>query len=192
MYWNHSGTGGQKNISIDYFLSAETPQIVADKTQIKQVVLNLLSNAVKYNIESGNIKVEEKTQDNEYLIISVSDTGLGISASLQSNLFKPFHRAGNENSNIPGTGLGLAITKQLIESMHGSIGFESKKDRGSVFWIRIPISLSDEAPLIEDYTSTKNKTINEERDFNLLHIEDNTLNIKHKTNGKNNFDSIKY
>jgi signal transduction histidine kinase len=72
--------------------------------------------------------------------LSITDTGKGIAADQQSNIFQPFDRAGEEGSAISGTGLGLVITKNLIEKMKGSIGFTSTEHEGSCFWIKVPLS----------------------------------------------------
>lgn len=114
--------------------------IKVDKTQFRQVIFNLLTNAIKYNQKNGKVIIDCMQINEQILRISISDTGKGLSAKQQSHIFKPFDRAGAENSHIPGTGLGLVISKDLIERMNGSIGFESEAGKGSCFWIQIPFS----------------------------------------------------
>lgn len=114
--------------------------INVDKTRFRQIILNLLSNAIKYNQKHGTVEVDCKPIDDNMLSISISDTGKGLTLEQQSHLFKPFDRAGAENSHISGTGLGLVICKDLIEQMNGTIGFESVQGKGSHFWIQIPFS----------------------------------------------------
>jgi len=77
------------------------------------------------------------------LRISVTDTGYGISEEDQSELFKPFSRLGQEFSEIEGTGIGLVVTRQLVELMNGTIGFESTENEGSTFWVDLPIEHGD-------------------------------------------------
>ena len=115
-------------------------KINVDKYRFKQIILNLLSNAIKYNSENGKVTIDGIFNDNNMFCLSVSDTGKGLTPEQKSHLFKPFDRAGAENSNITGTGLGLVITKDLIEQMNGTIGFESEVGKGSRFWIQIPFS----------------------------------------------------
>ena len=115
-------------------------KIYVDEVRFKQVMLNLLSNAVKYNKEKGCVTIDYSKEEKGMLYLSITDTGKGIALNQQNNVFSPFDRAGEENSNIPGTGLGLAITKILIESMNGTIGFESTAGEGSCFWIKVPLS----------------------------------------------------
>ena len=111
-----------------------------DNMRFKQVMLNLLSNAVKYNKDKGTVTLDCNVIDSNYLRITVSDTGSGMTKQEQQRLFKPFERLG-EYKGIEGTGIGLVITKNLIELMNGTIGVESKIGNGSLFWIQIPLSL---------------------------------------------------
>ncbi|MFP6712114.1 MAG: ATP-binding protein, partial [Rhodospirillales bacterium] len=74
------------------------------------------------------------------LRVEVIDTGCGIPLDQQKELFKPFSRLGQENGEIEGTGIGLVVTRQLVELMNGSIGFESQEDQGSTFWVELPIA----------------------------------------------------
>ena len=115
-------------------------KINVDKARFIQILLNLLSNAIKYNSENGKVTIDCLLNDKNVLFLSISDTGKGLTSEQKSHLFKPFDRAGAENSNITGTGLGLVITKDLIEKMNGTIGFESEVGKGSRFWIQIPFS----------------------------------------------------
>ncbi len=114
--------------------------INVDKARFRQILINLLSNAIKYNHENGKVIIDCMQTDENMLCLSVSDTGKGLTAEQQSHLFKPFDRAGAENSNIAGAGLGLVISKDLIEKMNGTIGFESESGKGSRFWIQLPLS----------------------------------------------------
>ena len=112
--------------------------VSVDKGRFKQILLNLLSNAIKYNNEKGRITIDCAFRDDKILRLSVTDTGKGLTAEQQTHIFKPFDRAGLENSDISGTGLGLVISKKLINSMNGTIDFESKAGMGSTFWIQVP------------------------------------------------------
>lgn len=116
-------------------LGWERAYILADPVRFKQVVLNLVGNAIKYNREGGRVVISLAPQAEGWLRLSVLDTGSGIAASKQSQVFEPFNRLGAELGKIEGTGVGLAIAKQLTEAMGGRIGFDSEEGQGSVFWI---------------------------------------------------------
>ena len=131
----------EQEITIDNRMNPTSTYIVnVDKTRFRQVIFNLLSNAIKYNQKNGKVVIDCMHVDDNMLNISISDTGKGLTSEQQSHIFKPFDRAGAENSHIGGTGLGLVISKDLIEQMNGTIGFESEVGKGSRFWIQIPFS----------------------------------------------------
>ncbi|MBT4940637.1 MAG: PAS domain S-box protein [Rhodospirillaceae bacterium] len=121
----------------------DLPPVYADPIRLKQVFINLLSNAIKYNRSNGTVSLDYRELENDMLRISVTDTGYGISEEDQSELFKPFSRLGQEFSEIEGTGIGLVVTRQLVELMNGTIGFESTENEGSTFWVDLPIEHGD-------------------------------------------------
>jgi len=111
----------------------------ADPTRLKQVILNLLSNALKFNREQGSVTIEARRTGEGRVRILVSDTGRGIPAARQHELFQSFARLGVESGRIPGGGLGLAISRRLVEMMQGRIGCESTEGEGSTFWVELPL-----------------------------------------------------
>ena len=110
-----------------------------DKVHLMQIFSNLLSNAIKYTQEGGIIQFiaeERETNSSTYgkYHFIVSDNGMGMSADFKENIFDAFTRAESSVTNkIQGTGLGMAITKNLVESMGGTIEVESEPNRGSRF-----------------------------------------------------------
>ncbi len=118
----------------------DLPNINADLTGLKQVLLNLLSNAVKYNRDAGTVTVDAEKTSEGMLRISVSDSGPGIAKKDHAKVFEPFDRIGREALNIEGTGIGLVISKRLMIAMGGVIGFESDIGKGSTFWIELPLA----------------------------------------------------
>lgn len=128
-----------RQVMLRYALNADTDAAVvhADRQRLLQVLLNLGSNAVKYNEADGIVIFAVTVPSEEWVQISVTDTGPGIPPDRLSELFQPFSRLGAEQSGIEGTGVGLALSKQLMELMGGTIGVTSEPGQGSTFWIRL-------------------------------------------------------
>lgn len=111
--------------------------LLADSVRLRQVLLNLLSNAIKYNRANGTVRVHAVAEDDRVLL-RVSDTGRGLSASQQQHLFEPFNRLGAEIAGIEGSGIGLAIVKALVQRMGGTIAVQSQEGVGSTFEVNLP------------------------------------------------------
>ena len=112
--------------------------VYSDQDKIRQIVLNLLSNAAKFTHE-GKI-VLAATQDGDNLRVSVSDTGIGISAEALPRIFREFQQADNTTTRqYGGTGLGLSISRNLARLLGGDLTVESELGRGSTFTLVIPI-----------------------------------------------------
>ena len=121
--------------------------LYGDEVRIRQIIMNLLTNAVKYT-KDGSVTLELSfsniDEENINLIISVKDTGIGISEENQKYLFDSFKRLDEKsNRNIEGTGLGLSITKRFTEMMGGQIGVNSVLYEGSEFTVTIPQKVAD-------------------------------------------------
>ncbi|MDW3137787.1 ATP-binding protein [Vibrio sp. 1288] len=113
-------------------------QFWIDSTRLSQILFNLIGNAIKFTDE-GEVKVSVSERDAE-LVISISDTGIGISKAKQEHLFTAFHQGDRSiTRRFGGTGLGLAITKHLVEMMRGKIAVKSDEHVGSTFTISIPV-----------------------------------------------------
>jgi PAS domain S-box-containing protein len=140
---------------------------VADPARLRQVLNNLLSNAIKYNRENGTITLKTEAPSITRVKILVQDTGVGMSAEQQEQIFQPFVRMSGRNLSI-GTGIGLTIAKHLLEIMDGHIGVDSVLDQGSSFWVELP---TGEAPRgqAESFESGRN--------YLLLYVEDSRTNV---------------
>jgi signal transduction histidine kinase/CheY-like chemotaxis protein len=138
-----------KQLSLMSYIDPSLPQIVlGDPERLRQILLNLAANAIKFS-SSGEIIVEAKLESMEAntatIRFQVIDNGIGLSAEEQEHLFEPFTQAdGSISRKYGGTGLGLSISKNLTELMGGTIGVDSKKGIGSVFWFSLPFEASGE------------------------------------------------
>ncbi len=118
----------------------QTPIMInADGRRLEQIALNLLSNAIKFTPQDGTITFRVR-EDKKNLVVSVSDTGSGISKEEQAKLFRPYYRIPGDRYRYPGLGLGLSITKQLIELHNGKIWIESEQTTGTTFVFTIPFN----------------------------------------------------
>jgi PAS domain S-box-containing protein len=154
--------------------------VKADELKLKQVLLNLLSNSIKYNCEGGNVTIDCSIIRSNHIKINVIDTGIGIDESVQHKVFSAFNRLGQESSEIEGTGIGLVVTKGLVELMDGSIGFDSQINKGTTFWIILPLAetINTESPIAERISTNMTTPVNigNSEMRHILYVEDNSEN----------------
>jgi len=124
-------------IALDLQAPAVLPAIRVDEMRLRQVLLNLVSNAIKYNRPGGTVSLTSIVRPG-CVRLTVADTGTGIPPERQAEIFTPFQRLGAERRGVEGTGIGLALSRQLVEAMHGTIGFVSVPGSGSSFWVEFP------------------------------------------------------
>ena len=122
------------NVPISLDCPLEKVEIKTDREKLLEVFDNLVQNAVKFTLE-GSITLGYEIQDNDVLI-TVNDTGKGISERDQDRIFERFVKV---DEYIPGTGLGLSVVKSHVENLGGTFGVESSLGIGSTFWIKLPI-----------------------------------------------------
>jgi signal transduction histidine kinase len=128
----------EKNLDLKVMVSKELMTGKGDEQRIAQVLLNLLGNAIKFT-ENGEVIVEAAVS-NETFLISVSDTGPGLSEADQKRIFEEFHQAdGSSTREKGGTGLGLSISKKIVEMHGGQIWVDSILGKGSTFQFTLPI-----------------------------------------------------
>ncbi len=111
--------------------------VFADATRLRQVLLNLLGNAIKYNRAGGRVDVSVADTGTQ-AVVSVQDTGVGITAEDLPTVFQPFQRGAQAHGSIEGAGIGLAVTQSLVELMGGQIEVASTPGVGSTFSVRLP------------------------------------------------------
>jgi signal transduction histidine kinase/CheY-like chemotaxis protein len=132
-----------KGLALEIEFDQRAPRRVrGDDARLRQVLMNLVGNAVKFTAEgSVRVRVSDRREPGVVGVrIDVIDTGIGIDPAALERMFEPFVQAdGSTTRKYGGNGLGLSIAKQLVELMGGLIGGESEPERGSVFWVELPL-----------------------------------------------------
>lgn len=158
-----------KPVELKQEVAPELPAVRADGTRVRQVILNLLSNAAKFT-EEGQITLRAHA-DEENVTISVTDTGIGISAEDQARLFQEFSQVdASPTRRAGGAGLGLAISYHLVEMHGGRMWVESEPGVGSTFIFTLPIT-SFEAEKAEELEALAGLTISPDLKL-ILTVED--------------------
>ena len=120
-------------------------EILGDSGRLRQIITNLLGNAIKFTDEGGRIMVAV-TREDAWIVIRVTDTGVGISPEDLPRLAQPFEQASsNDGRNLKGTGLGLALTKSFAEMHGGRLAIESTLGEGTTVSIFLPVSSPGDA-----------------------------------------------
>ena len=186
------GKATDKGLAFNLDVDRNIPVLLnGDEIRIKQVITNILSNAVKYTKE-GSITFKaayEKTEDESnsiLLLISVSDTGIGIKPEDMDRLFQAFERIEeNKNRNIEGTGLGMSIAQRFLNMMGSRIEVQSEYGKGSTFSFKLKQEVKDWTP-IGNYEETFKQAISERMRYHerftapnarLLVIDDTAVNL---------------
>ena len=133
----------KKRIKVKLLVDNNIPPLITDAGKVQQILYNFLSNAVKFTPERGRIEIRAAMPDEKTVRIAVADTGCGIAEADKEKIFEKFRQAdGSITRQSTGSGLGLAISKELATILAGSIGMESELNKGSTFWLDIPVTLT--------------------------------------------------
>ena len=134
----------KKNIDLRNQVDPGIPLLKQDPAKLQQILSNLLSNAIKFTPEGGRVLVKAEA-DPLHLILTVTDTGVGIAPEEQELVFEKFRQSGNPlTREHAGTGLGLSIVRELSKLLGGEVTLQSELGRGSSFQVRLPLHLSEE------------------------------------------------
>jgi signal transduction histidine kinase len=137
----------KKNIDLRSQIDPAIPTVRQDVTKFQQILQNLLSNAVKFTPEGGRVVLKAEA-DARQLILTVTDSGVGIAPDEQELVFEKFRQSGNPlTREHAGTGLGLSIVRELSKLLGGDVGLQSDLGHGSTFCVRLPLHLSEEPRL---------------------------------------------
>jgi two-component system, cell cycle sensor histidine kinase PleC len=131
----------EKDIEVECQVAPRFPLLLGDALRLKQILINLLGNAVKFTPEKGRVKVEAQAIDDDYAAITVTDTGIGMSAGEIDTALRPFGQIDTGfNKRHEGTGLGLPIAYALTRMHGGELRIESEKGHGTRVCIILPVA----------------------------------------------------
>ena len=135
----------RKNLDLESEIEPSLPELFQDQGKVQQVLNNLLSNAIKFTPDGGRIVVSARRSPADELLLTVVDTGVGISEEDQAHIFEKFRQghmvmpSGDAMTReYSGTGLGLSIVKELCKLLGGDVSVESELGKGSTFTVRLP------------------------------------------------------
>jgi two-component system NtrC family sensor kinase len=127
----------QKSQHLIVNVMSNLPHVYGNPIRLRQLIMHLLENSIRYTPQNGHIRVS-LSRKQEFVLLEVSDTGIGISVDEQPYIFEKFYRGTNASQVIEGSGLGLTIVKSIVEQHHGRIWVQSQKDAGSTFTVMLP------------------------------------------------------
>jgi signal transduction histidine kinase len=126
-------------VALRYDIPVELPSLYADPQRIKQVLNNLVTNAIKFTPPGGTVTVSARRVDDQFEMISVTDTGYGIPTEDRQHVFERFYQSNHSwQSKMGGYGLGLSIAKLIVEQHGGTIGFDTIVNKGTTFYFTAP------------------------------------------------------
>ena len=168
----------EKNIGFNVEIAGDVPvQIETDKMRLEQILKNLISNAIKFTSQGQvDLLVKKSGKNENYIVFTVRDTGIGIPSDKQGLIFEAFQQAdGSTRRQYGGTGLGLSISKELAKLLGGHIKLESEPQKGSEFHLMVPISKSgNEKPVEAEVEIEKEKVQFKSEEKGVLITEDDT------------------
>lgn len=137
----------EKGLKLALCIEADVaPLVRSDGVRLRQILFNLLSNAIKFTAQGSitlDVEVADEADGVQTVVCRVTDTGIGISADQQAQLFQPFVQAeASTTRRYGGTGLGLSICRRLVDMLGGSIGMEGEVGRGTCVEFRVPLEVS--------------------------------------------------
>ncbi|AOW77722.1 hypothetical protein A3Q34_13205 [Colwellia sp. PAMC 20917] len=191
-----------KNIKLINNIAKDFPAVKADEDRLQQILFNLVGNAIKFT-PSGTVTISAQlvgnshTDEQQFVCIDISDTGIGIATENLATIFKSFEQVtGNETRSANGTGLGLAVSKQLVELHGGTITVSSTQNKGSIFSFTLPIYDISDSELSEliavgdaNHEQTKQQLSRlQALDDTIDYFPVETLSSKENTTNKENND----
>lgn len=172
-----------KGLKIITSIDEEVPALLwGDPVRLGQILVNLVNNAIKFTHEGRvqvNVLVREISDEVAQIELEVSDTGIGIPAAKQQDIFERFEQVDNNSTRkYGGSGLGLSIVKMLVELHGGSIHVKSKPNHGSNFLFDLPLRIAHEARQTRSIINNRADSAALLGDVHILLVEDNAMNQK--------------
>jgi len=138
----------EKGVQLEESTDQARPrQVLADRVNLQKILLNLLTNAIRFTPPGGTVsfrcRLDPPAGGKPESIITIADTGAGISREFLPRLFEPFAQEHPENADASGSGMGLAIVKRIVDAMGGTIEVESELGRGTTFTVRLRLEELD-------------------------------------------------
>jgi len=167
----------EKDVQFFIHFKSEHSLFLGDPLRLVQILINLSNNAIKFT-EQGSVNLTIRSLDNERVLFTITDTGIGISHEQRIHLFNPFSQADSSTTRkYGGSGLGLSISKQLIEMMGGTLQLKSKLTKGSTFSFEIYLPKGNPNTIQQSsdyfYTNTHLEVF---KGKHILLVEDNEIN----------------
>jgi signal transduction histidine kinase len=135
----------ERGVSLNVIVDENVPHVQADGQKISWVLNQLLDNAIKFTPSGGRVVVTVKREGANLVILSVTDTGVGIPSNRLTDIFEPFHQLdGSSTRRYGGTGLGLSLVRQIIEAHGSMIEVQSIEGRGSTFKFPLLVAMESE------------------------------------------------
>ena len=175
--YNFMPLAEEKLITLSFNSSVESLNAMIDRDKLEKIINNLLSNAFKFTPSGGKILVDigtENSTSQNFAVVEISDTGVGIAEEYQSKIFDRFYQVdGNSKKNESGSGIGLALVKELVSLHNWEISVKSKEGEGTTFSLKIPLGKINEIKTHKEIES-KEKSIDKKKEevSSLVEYED--------------------
>jgi PAS domain S-box-containing protein len=171
----------KKHLSLSFKTTLETLEIMLDEKMFREILNNLVNNAIKFT-EHGGITIKlsrEESGNNDWAVVQVADTGIGIANENFNMIFEEFRQASEGKSrSFEGTGLGLTITKRFVEKLKGSVNIESTLGIGTTFTVRFPIRTAEDFDTSRDNIAPRHNDAPIKAQLpQVLYVEDDEIAI---------------
>jgi two-component system sensor histidine kinase ResE len=129
----------EKNMSVNWKVAVDLPQIFSDRMKLRQILINLVDNAIKFT-DQGSVDICFRSVEQNYIEFYVRDTGIGIAEEFLPQIFEKFRQIDSSTTrHHSGAGLGLYVVKSFVDVLGGTVAVQSQVKEGTTFTVRIPV-----------------------------------------------------